>query len=414
MRLESEVDLRIIPIARSPGRGQGRLGVCVAAGFLLVEPLTVHAQDPPDLQIHGFVSQGVIKTTDNNYLAESERGSLEFTEVGINVTNALTEQLRLGVQLFARDLGPLGNYDARFDWFYLDYRARDWLGFRAGRTKLPFGLYNETSDIDAARVPVLLPQSIYPVANRDFLLAQTGGELYGYVPLGAVGGLDYRLYGGTIFFDVDESDLVDGQVSVPYLAGGRLMWLTPLEGLQLGGSVQALRLDFDYVPPPELVEPAEDAGALPADFSGTVEVRLPALLAVGSIEYNAHDLLLATEYSRWRVSVESDVPALVPEQTTTSERGYVMASYRVAPWFVPGIYYSLLFRDVANRSGRENYQHDVAVTLRYDLNQHWLVKLEAHYMHGTAALSSELNDAIPRAELTRDWGLFLAKTTAYF
>ena len=30
-------------------------------------------------------------------------------------------------------------------------------------------------------------------------------------------------------------------------------------------------------------------------------------------------------------------------------------------------------------------QHDVAATLRFDINSHWLVKLEGHYMTGTAA-----------------------------
>ena len=67
---------------------------------------------------------------------------------------------------FTHDLGPLGNYRTRFDWFYLDYRFWDWLGVGAGRTKVPFGLYNESSDVDAARVPVLLPQSVYP-ASKD-------------------------------------------------------------------------------------------------------------------------------------------------------------------------------------------------------------------------------------------------------
>ena len=384
----------------------------LALGSLSTE---AHGQeDALPVQVHGFVSQGFIKTTDNNYLAGSERGSLEFTEAGLNVTKQLTEDLKLGVQLFTRDLGPIGNYDARFDWFYLDYRFRDWLGLRAGRTKLPFGLYNETSDVDAARVPVLLPQSIYPTANRDYLLAQTGGELYGYVPLGSVGQLEYRLYGGTIFFDVGETSDQIGEVSVPYLAGGRLMWLTPLEGLQLGGSAQALRLDIDYVPPPEAIQPLEMAGQLPADFSGTVEVRLPALLAVGSLEYAAYDFLFAAEYSRWYVSIESDLPALIPETKSVSERGYVMSSYRVAPWFAPGVYYSVLFGDVDDRHGRDAYQHDIAFTLRYDINPYWLVKLEGHYMSGTAALSPALNDGTLREDLAKDWGVFMAKTTAYF
>jgi hypothetical protein len=56
----------------------------------------------------------------------------------------------------------------------------------------------------------------------------------------------------------------------------------------------------------------------------------------------------------------------------------------------------------------------VAATLRFDINSHWLVKLEVHYMRGTAALSSPLNDGRRLVDLTRTWGLFLVKTTAYF
>jgi hypothetical protein len=59
-------------------------------------------------------------------------------------------------------------------------------------------------------------------------------------------------------------------------------------------------------------------------------------------------------------------------------------------------------------------QHDVAGSLRFDLNAHFIFKLEAHYMHGTAALDPTLNGGTPLDGLTRDWALFLAKTTAYF
>ena len=78
------------------------------------------------------------------------------------------------------ELGTLGNFNVKADWYYLDYRVRDWLGVRAGRLKIAYGLYNDVSDIDAARAPALLPSSVYPFTNREYLLAQTGGELYGY------------------------------------------------------------------------------------------------------------------------------------------------------------------------------------------------------------------------------------------
>jgi hypothetical protein len=403
------------------GRSAGERPASARVGFRLLLAVAVlagkaRAQDEfaeQPLAVHAFVSQGLIKTTANNYLASSQRGSFEFTEVGVNLTKGLTKDLRLGVQLFARDLGPLGNYSPQFDWFYLDYHYADWLGLRAGRTKLPFGLYNETSDIDSARIPVLLPPSIYPPENRDYLLAQTGLELYGYVPLGEGGDLEYRAYGGTIFLDASSNDEVE-DLEIPYLIGGRLMWLTPLEGLQLGGSLQKLRLDLEYLPPPEVVDPLLMSGMLPMTFDGSVTVRLPVVMWIASIEYVHRDLQLAAEYSRWYVEVNSSVPVLVPETKTTSERAYLLGAYRVAPWLAPGLYYSVLFPDTGDRSGRESYQHDVAATLRFDFNEHWLVKAEGHLMVGTAALNPSLNDDSPRDELTKVWGAFLLKTTAYF
>lgn len=192
------------------------------------------------VEVHGFVSQGFFVTTENQYLSRSsKRGSFEFSEAGINFTRDLTDQLRLGVQLFARNVGTLGNFDAKFDWFYLDYHWRDWLGVRAGRIKLPFGLYNEINDVDSGRVPILLPQSVYPLGNRDYLLAQTGAEAYGYVDLSEAGGLDYRLYGGTIFIDTRGANSPAIQIRslyAPYLIGGRLLWETPASGLRLGES----------------------------------------------------------------------------------------------------------------------------------------------------------------------------------
>lgn len=364
-------------------------------------------------EIHGFVSQGFIKTSRHNYLARSERGSFEFAEVGINFTKQLSERLRVGMQLFVRDLGPVGNYKPQFDWFYLDYLFFDWLGLRAGRTKIPFGLYNEINDVDAARVPVLLPQSVYPTENRDYLLAQTGLELYGRIPLSVLGDLEYRGYGGTIFLDTSDATTVNN-FDVPYVVGGRLMWETPLEGLRGGGTVQALSLDGDFVLTPEILQAYQDQGVLPTDASNLIPFRIPALLWVTSIEYAIHDLQLAAEYGRWHVRIRSDFPDIVPPTETTNERFYVMGSYRVARWFAPGAYYSVLFPNIEQRSGRESQWHDVALTLRFDMSDHWLFKLEGHYMEGTAGLRSALNDNVPLTDLAPTWGLLLAKTTAYF
>jgi hypothetical protein len=342
-------------------------------------------------------------STANNYLTNSTRGSLEFAELGVNVQSQLTDRLRLGFQLFTRDLGNIGNYQMKADWFNLDYRWRDWLGIRAGRIKVPFGLYNEVSDIDAARVWILLPQSFYPTSDRDYLLAQTGLELYGYIDLRAAGALDYRLYFGTIFIDVSTTPTIKSLDS-PYIAGSRVMWDTPLQGLRIGGSVQALRLVFQY---------------LLAPTGPPTGIGFDVVLGAASAEYVHHDLVLAAEFSEWRVVVDqADVLAFPgTKHVTVSERGYVSATYHVAPWFWPGAYYSVLFPDEANATftgASQDMEHDLVGTMRFDINSHWIFKLEAHYLHGTAALTPELNGGLPLNSLTRDWGLFLAKTTAYF
>jgi hypothetical protein len=177
------------------------------------------------------------------------------------------------------------------------------------------------------------------------------------------------------------------------------MWEAPLEGLRLGGSLQVLRLDLDATLP----------------TVGKVSVKVPAVLGVASLEYARQDLLLAAEYSRWRVEIsDSSNPMVYPPGITTSERFYGLAAYRVAPWLQLGAYYAGLYSDVDQRGGRDHMQHDVAGTLRFDVNAHWLVKLEAHYLHGTAGVSRALNDNRPLNELPADWALFLAKTTAYF
>lgn len=86
-------------------------------------------------EVHAFVSQGFVLTSGNNYLVKSKDGSFELSEVGINFTEAVTDKLRFGLQLFAHKPATGGSYNAKADWFYLDYRWTDWLGFRAGRTK---------------------------------------------------------------------------------------------------------------------------------------------------------------------------------------------------------------------------------------------------------------------------------------
>jgi hypothetical protein len=181
--------------------------------------------------------------------------------------------------------------------------------------------------------------------------------------------------------------------------GGRVLWGPPIEGLRLGASLQFLRLETDLLTPP---------------VPGPTLLKVPATLWVASAEYLVRDFLFAVEYSRWLVKTESSRPEVFPNSSTTSERAYALGTYRVNSWLQAGTYYSLFFPNVDHRKGRERMQHDAALTLRFDVNSYWLIKVEGHYMHGTAALTTSLNDNQPLSTLTPDWALFAVKTTAFF
>lgn len=350
------------------------------------------------LQVHGFASQGALLTSDNNYLARTKRGSLEFTEAGINFTKSFDDRLSAGLQLFARDLGPAGSYAASFDWLYLDYRWQDWLGLRAGRVKLPYGLYNDTSDIDAAQPVILLPQSVYPAVNRNFILAQTGLELYGYRSLGTAGALDYHVYGGTLYLSIpDGNGLHIESLDVPYIAGARVVWETPVEGLRIGGSALRGEIDAAYT-------------ALAMSPPAVIAIEVKATNWLSSIEYVKDGVLLAAEYGR----AVGQTTMGTTTTHVTAEHGYGLAGYRWRPWLQGTAYFSLLHPDVDQRSGREHHQYDTAGTVRFDLSPHWIIKLEAHFLRGTAALSSQLNDNKPLSDLVNQWWLLAAKTTVYF
>lgn len=375
----------------------------VAVGFVAPARADDAPPDGPPVEVHAFISEGVLKSSDNNFLTDSARGSLEYFEAGLNVSKQLSDRLRAGIQLYAHDLGTTGNYEPKVDWAYLDYHWRDWLGIRAGHIKVPFGLYNDVADVDAARPTALLPQSVYPEINRNYLLAQSGFELYGYHRFGDAGALDYRAYGGMI--SIDLPDQAPGpyfvtSLTIPYVAGARLFYETPLEGLRAGLSVEHLRLEEAAN---VLVDPV-------TMMPSTIKLVAPTTLAAASLEYAHDDLLFAAEYALWTNTIASDNQGVVPTQGRAVEhRAYALAAYRVIPQLQLATYYAL-FYGTKDRDASAGHQHDFDLTLRYDLTPNWIVKLEGHVMRGTGELDPVLNPG----PLADRWLLFVGKTTVYF
>lgn len=395
-----------------------------AVAVVLLAGAPARADDPEHaIQIHGFVSEGGFLSTDNDYIGSSSRGSLEFFEAGINASTEVADRLRAGIQFFGRDVGTFRDLPPRLDWAFLDYRWRDWLGLRAGIIKMPFGLYNEYADVDSARTSILMPQSVYAVRNRSALLAQTGFALYGFRDLGRDGGsLDYQVWLGTLNIPDNALELAGAHldnIDTKYVTGGQLFWRTPLDGLKVGATYLRTSIDFKLTLDPDTIANLAMQGLLDPAFDGKLAIyQHPDQLAIASAEYTREDWQFAAEYMRSYTHTSSTVPTLLPSSDAVSEHFYVLATHRLCRCAELGAYYSVFYANADDRHGNNKmafpvsfqaWQRDAALTLRYDMNDRWLWKVEGHFIDGAADLDRGMNP-----NPTRYWGLFLFKTTVTF
>jgi hypothetical protein len=66
---------------------------------------------------------------------------------------------------------------------------------------------------------------------------------------------------------------------------------------------------------------------------------------------------------------------------------YIMGTWRFTDKFTGGMYYSRDFgfdADSRDRNDPGNYSKETVLNGRYDINRHFYVKLEGHYVVGTA------------------------------
>lgn len=384
------------------------LGLVALAGFSASAweiPL-----DGQKLDVHGFGSQGFLYSTDYNYLGHSTDGSFEFNEVGLNASMSPFKRTRITAQGFMFDLGNVGNYHPFLDYASIEYTFNDYIGIRGGRVRRPGGIYNHIQDVDLARTAVLLPQGIYDARWRDFSTSLDGGTVFGSVSLGKAGSLSYEGFAGMMHL-ADEGGIArllqdslkgaGGTVTGfdSFLnAGVQLWWNTPVTGLRAGAHVnRSFQFAYDYyITIPGL-------GQLPA------RAETDAISQQYSLEYVWNSWTFQAEY--YLLSLDSS-DTLRGASKGYEDAWYVGAAYRFNKWFETGTYYTEFYPDQTDRnSNSDKFQKDVALSLRFDPKDWWVIKLEAHYIRGTALLQ---NNSLNPVRDDNGWWLFAAKTTFSF
>ncbi|MBK1875620.1 hypothetical protein [Pelagicoccus mobilis] len=405
---------------------QHPLAFLLSALALIGSALETNAQS---LSTGGFVSVGYLESSHYNYLADSEKGTLDFVEIGLNASWTPANRTTINGQAFLFELGPYGNYTPLVDYLFVDYAKSKELGFRAGRIKRELGLYTHIQDIDIARTSILLPHGMYDPRYRDFSASVDGASMYGSFNLPGDQRITYNLYGGFAQADPEgglagfsltaiSRTTIDNRIKTLEADGtyGAQFWYNPnIEGLRVGyGLSRYFGIDIstqgkfpDALPDPLL------AGKELINLGQDLTYEIDQL----SIEYFLGNWNFTAEYQWSHVGPTIDRiigGVFFPDTTppTEFEVWYANASRRFGKLEFGLTYTSSPFSKNDTNVGNATYQKDTQLSVRYDVNDHWTLKAEVHSIEGTKRLFNQhgQNPVLDQD----DWTLWAAKSTFTF
>ena len=380
-------------------------GVCVEAQAL--EPLD-------GLQIHGFLSQGYIRTSSNRVFGHSEGdGSLDFIEAGVNASWTPLPQLQLAAQGLFRRAGAGHEHDFELDFGLIDYAllstADRQLGFRLGRIKNPLGLYNDTRDVAFTRPSILLPESIYLDSLREQFVSSDGALVYG--ELRSRWG-DFSLEVGPVFFRSDNKDLelaiflqdFPGEFGNDLSYLGRLTY--QLDGGRYKLAVSGAEVNSTYEPgspPPQDLEAGTDLFEL----------------LILSAQYNGEHWGFTSEYALRHTEDQGfgcfSTRVCFPDVAFTGESYYFQGMYRVSSKWEAFLRYDVFYADRDDRDGAKTealfgipsqnlFAKDWTIGARYYVTPALMVAAEYHYVYGAGWLPRQDNPDLTATD--KKWDLF--------
>lgn len=394
--------------------------------LILISPLVFADEQQAWLeriQLHGFASQALVYTTDNNFYGDSDNGSADFTELGINASVQLLPKVRVAGQVLSRHAGNMDNGSPHIDYALLDINlissGKGRLGAYLGRIKNPLGLYNETRDVAHTRQGVFTAQAIYFDKVRDLILSSDGIQFYG----------EYFLPNGNLIVQAGVGHAIpDDNVEQAYLgrqwAGeldsdklayiGRIMyehdggrWIYALSGA-------SLEIDFNHQPADNL---------------------LPPPLGISSGQLNVDYTVLSTQFNgeKWQLTGElafQDVDYVniggLFSAADTKALGYTLeANYKFTPKWQAFLRREAFYLDKDDKYGHDfhaqstqlnaafpfvpispahsRYSVNWVIGGAWDITQNVMARAEYHTTKGTATLSPTENDL---TAAKKDWDMF--------
>ncbi|QJR00173.1 hypothetical protein [Halomonas sp. PGE1] len=367
------------------------------------------------LQLHGFLSQALVITDRNDFFGPSSSGggSLKYTEIGANASFRPHQDVLIAAQVLSRRAGGDGS-DAKpvLDYGVVDYQMvsnqQRTLGVQLGRSKNPFGFYNQTRDVAFTRPSILLPQSIYFDRTRSLALSGDGVAFY----------MEERIPSGTL--------------------RGQLSYGVPQAGDDLRGTLRLDTVPGSLDPQRSAIGQIRyehDGGRIiaaisKADANASFDSSMPGLSDgdfyfrpwVLSLQYNEEQWSLTAEYA-WRNSGLKNFNNPAFNFDVTGESWYVQYTRRFHENWQWLVRYDSLISNRDDRSGsayeasgagpaHSQFAEDYTLGLQWTVNPRVLLAAEYHHIDGTGWLP--VQDNPDPAETSRRWNMLLFQLSLRF
>jgi hypothetical protein len=378
----------------------------LTVAWLFLTSIGTFAELSDIVDIHGFVSQGFLMSKGNTFLADNSLdGSLEMRELGINFQKEIGSRIRVGMQILSRDVGVYGNNKVVIDWAYGEVRLHDMLSISAGRLKNQLGFYTDIQDFDFLTPWAILPSYLYDKGLRSLSASADGFKASGSIDLKKAGGIDYSLTYGTIDLG-KETDIIEygnmlgadlSNTSVKNIIISRLMYNTPLDGLRFNVSHFYLN-NLEYKDVPQGTNPI-NGNLITAD----VNQDMNWFFAGAQYSHSYFDVVF--EYhlraSKGETSIFNHPLAgnfTQPADTFSRQGGYLGLNFKPIDWFNFGGYYQMYWEDthltdneLEDVNDIDNISNDAAITTTFNILGSFTIKLEGHFVKGTALVAETQN-----------------------
>ena len=367
------------------------------------------------LQLHGFLSQALVITDRNDFFgpSSSSGGSLKYTEIGANASIRPHQDVLIAAQVLSRRAGGDGS-DANpvLDYGLVDYQMisnqHRTFGVQLGRSKYPFGFYNQTRDVAFTRPSILLPQSIYFDRTRSLALSGDGLNIYTdqRVPTGnlraQIGFGDPQT--GDDLRRTLRLDMVPGSLDPEHSTIGQIRY--EHDGGRIVAAISAANANARF------------DSSLPGLSNGDFYFK-PWVI---SLQYNEENWSLTTEYARRNSGLENfNNPAF--NFDVTGESWYVQYTRRFNEDWQWLVRYDNLISNRDDRSGstfeasgagpaHSQYAEDFTLGLQWNVDPRVMIAAEYHHVDGTGWLP--IQDNPDPAETRRRWNMLLFQLSLRF